>query len=271
MIFVFDMYTYWSKIAKQIIPAALVLFTTGFASCSSKSGGVAPLSKEDSIKVRSDETLRARLAILQSQKENLSGPSKDGDPTVSDGDLVEARLVSDSANSIIKGFEKIKTKLERAQKDSTTSYGALLTRFRLLSSKHKYITATYTDNAHLLRFTSEVTTDDKHKDYYDFYFSNGELVYFRERHNSTRDDQDIQTDDTYYIQKGVVVYSYRDDGSAPSRKDHMGVISSRRYALKGDVTAHVAKEFANFRGEHDLLAAQPLEPLIYPGDARPQP
>jgi hypothetical protein len=129
------------------------------------------------------------------------------------------------------------------------------------------LTATYTEDAHLLRYTAEITLDDKHEEDRDFYFNNGELVYFRERHTFTQEELDFMTDDSYFLRNGKVIYAYRDEGSAQERKDKMNVIPTKRFLLKGDLTAHVSKEFEKFKQDYEILLTQPLEPLIYPGES----
>ena len=225
------------------------------------------MTQEDSLRIYSERMMQAHLSSLQKIHEELSGPTQPGDPTVSAGDKFKTNLLDDSNTIITVRFEKLKARLERAQKDSTTLYGVLMTRFRLFNSQHKYLTATYDDSAHLLRYTEEVTLDDRHEEDRDFYFQNGELVYFRERHTFAKEEQDIMTDDSYFIQGKKVVYAYRDEGSAAERKDRMNLMSTRRFVLLGDLNAHVSKEFDNFKHDYDVLLTQRLEPLIYPGEA----
>lgn len=222
--------------------------------------------QEDSIRISSERSMQARISSLQKVREELTGPEQHGDPAVSPGDRFKTSLLDDSTTVITVRFEKLKAKLERAQKDSTTLYGALMTRFRLFNSQHKYLTATYDEEAHLLRYTEEVTLDDKHEEDRDFYFNNGELVYFRERHTFTQEEQDVMTDDSYFLKGAKVVYAYRDEGSAAERKDRMNLMSTKRFLLRGDLTAHVSKEFDNFKHDYDVLITQRLEPLIYPGE-----
>ena len=199
--------------------------------------------------------------------EDFSGPVMDGDPLVTGGEKFKSYLMDDTTTVITNRVERMESKLEHAQKDSTTDYGALLTRFRLLKTQHKYLTGTYSDEAHLLRFTTEVTFDDKHEEDRDFYFNKGKLVYFRERHTYAQEEQDISTDDSYFLVNGKVVYSYRDLGAAQVRKDKMDYMASfKRYHLTGNVTSHVAKEFDSFKQDYGILLASPLEPLIYPGE-----
>jgi len=213
----------------------------------------------------SDRTFQAHLAELQKKRSELIGPVEDGDPTVARGDKFRTNLMDDYTSAVTGEFEKLNAKLENAQKDSTTIYGGLLTRFKLLNTQHKYLTATYTSEAHLLRFTSEITFDDKHEEDRDLYFNNDTLVYFRERHTYTQDEQDVRTDDSYFIQNGKIAYAYRDEGSIQEQKNRMNVIPLKRYFLKGNLAAHVSKEFELFRHDYDILLNKPLEPLIYPG------
>jgi hypothetical protein len=238
------------------------------ASCGHKKGAANQLTHEDSLRIVSDKAFQLHLASLQKVREELSFPSWEGEIEVKEGDKFKTNILDDSTKILTNNFEKLKAKLERAQKDSSTIYGGLLTRFRLLNTQHKYLTATYTDEAHLLRFTSEITFDDKHEEDRDFYFSNGTLIYFRERRTFTFDEQDLMTDDSYFINNGKVAYAYRDEGTAQGVKDRMNVMSLKRFYIKGNLSAHVAKEFANFKQDYEVLLNQPLEPLIYPGENR---
>jgi hypothetical protein len=254
----------FEKTMKQLITFSMIILTVGLTSCTDRRGQAKPMTHEDTLRVKSDQALRVRLLQLQKMHENLIAPVADGDPTVCEGEKYKTNLLGDSINAITGRFEALESKLERAQKDSSTIYGALLTRFRLLSTQHKYLTATYTSEAHLLRFTSEITFDDKHEEDRDYYFSNDTLVYLRVKRTYTQDDQDVMTDDSYFIRNGKVGYAYRDMGNAPSRRNRMNVIPLERYHMKGNVTAHVSKEFEGFRQDYDILLNRPFEPLMYP-------
>ena len=248
----------------------MVILATSLCSCGGNKGAAKAMAPEDSLRVAYEKNLRTRMSDLQKVREDLSGPAQAGDAAVRPGDKFKTSLLDDSISTITANFEKLKAKLERAQKDSSTPYGALMTRFRLLNSQHKYLTATYNEDAHLLRYTEEVTFDDKHEEDRDFYFNNGELVYFRERHTFSQEEQDMMTDDSYFMVGKKVSYAYRDEGSALERKDRMNLISTKRFVLLGDLTAHVSKEFDNFKHDYDILLTQRLEPLIYPGEGHLQ-
>ena len=260
---------YFAKM-KFLTVISILILSICMASCGQKKDNANQLTHEDSLKIINDRAFQIRLAELQKVRDTLTGPAIVGQIDVSKGDKFKTNILDDSTAVITGDFEKLNSKLERAQKDSTTMYGGLLTRFRLLKTQHKYLTGTYTEDAHLLRFTSEITIDDRHEDDRDFYFDNFTLVYFRERHTYTKDEQDLMNDDSYFLRDGKVVYAYRDEGTAPERKDRMNVMSMKRYLLKGDLTAHVSKEFDNFRADYNILLDQPLEPLIYPGEGRAQ-
>ncbi len=256
---------------KQLTRILILIVSLALGACSHKNNGEVKLTQEDSARVLSDKAFQVQLAQLQKVRETITGPAlTEGDATVAKGEKFKTNIMGDFAVGVTGDYEKLKAKLEHAQKDSSTIYGGLLTRFRLLNSQHKYLTATYTDEAHLLRFTSEITFDDKHEEDRDFYFNNGTLVYFRERRTFTQDEQDLLTEDSYFIKDEKVVYSYRDEGSAQERKDRMNVLSLKRFNLTGDLTGHVAREFDNFKKDYDILLNQPLEPLIYPGESKQQ-
>jgi hypothetical protein len=255
---------------KQFISVSILVFAILLSSCGHKHAGTNHLTREDSIRILSERAFQAQLSDLQKVREELYGPAFEGDPAVSKGDKFKTNIMDDSTTSITGGFEKLKAKLEHAQKDSSTLYGALLTRFRLLNTQHKYLTGTYTDEAHLLRYTSEITFDDKHEEDRDFYFTNNTLIYFRERRTFTMDEQDLMTEDSYFLRNGKVTYAYRDEGTALELKDRMNVMSLKRFQLKGDLTSHVGREFNNFKQDYEILLNQPLEPLIYPGEAKAQ-
>ena len=251
---------------KQFVVFLLVCLSISMSSCGHRKSGASQLNHEDSLYVASDKAFQIQLTSLQKFREEFSFAAVDGDPMVIKGDRFKTNLLNDSTRSLTNSFERLKIKLERAQKDSTTIYGGLLTRFRLLNSQHNYLTATYTSDAHLLRYTSEVTLDDKHEDDRDFYFNNGTLVYFRERHTFTQDEQNLMTEDSYFFKNGKVTYSYIDEGIAQDIKDKMNLMSLKRFFIKGNLDAHVAKEFENFKQDYEILVSQPLEPLIYPGE-----
>jgi hypothetical protein len=113
--------------------------------------------------------------------------------------------------------------------------------------------------------------DDKREEERDFYFMNGALVYFHERHTFSQEDQDVMTEDSYFLRDNKVIYSFRDQGSAPERKDKMNLLSTKRYKIKGDLNAHVSKEFDNFKRDYDMLLTQPLEALLYPAETNRMP
>ncbi len=241
-----------------------LLLAISLSSCTQKGKGAEKLSTEDSLKLVSDIAYKAHLAELQKIRENFIGPDSVTGGSVKKGDRFTSSLLNDSLQLITAHVEKLMAKMEAAQKDSTTLYGALLTRFRQLKTQHKYLTATYDDQARLLRFTSEVSFDDKHEEDRDFYFDNDTVVYFRFRKTSTSDDQDIMTDDSYFFRNGKIVYSYRDEGETQMRRDKMDVINTKRYKLDGNQNGQVAKEFEEFKKDYDILLLRPLEPLIYP-------
>ena len=255
---------------KQFISISILILSIALTSCGHKHSQVQQMTREDSIKVLSDKAFQIQLSYLQKVREEFSGPESGGEPTIVRGEKLKIDVMSDSTVAVIGEFENLQAKLVHAQKDSSTLYGGLFTRFRLLNTQHKYLTATYTDEAHLLRYTSQITFDDKHEEDMDFYFSNGVLVYFRERRTFTLDEHDMMTEDSYFLRNNKVAYSYRDEGVANDLKDRMNVMSLKRYQLKGDGTAHVAKEFDRFKQDYTILLNQPLEPLIYPGEVKPQ-
>ena len=205
-----------------------------------------------------------RLAELQNVREDLVGPIASGDASVTQGAKFSTNLLGDSIRAITGEFEKINAKLEHSQKDSTTPYGAILTRFKLLNTQHKYLTAMYTNAARLLKFTSVVTFDDKHEEDREYFFVDDTLDYFRVKRTFVQDEQDVVTDDSYFLKNNRVVYSYRDQGSAPERRNRMDVIPLKRYYLKGNIMPYVSKEFEDFKHDYDIILSRPLEPLIYP-------
>ena len=261
---------YFAKM-KQLASILIIITTISLLSCTHDSTGKVKLSYEDSLKIISDLAFQNTLSKLQKVHEDFSGPVMDGDTLVTGGEKFKSYLMDDTTTVIINQVGKLESKLRHAQKDSTTDYGALLTRFRMLKAKRKYLTGTYNDEAHLLRFTSEITFDDKHEEDKDYYFNNDTLVYFRERRTYAQKEQDISTDDFYFLINGKVAYSYRDVGAAEVQRDKMDYMASmKRYHLNGNLTAYVAMEFEEFKQDYDILLASPLEPLIYPGEQHPQ-
>jgi hypothetical protein len=255
---------------KYLLSIAIIGLSLSLACCSHGSGKV-PVSIEDSLRAATQNNYQAHLLELGHLREHLSGPPQGhGDGAVTRGAKFTTQKMDDATVLITAEYEKLNARLEQAQKDSTTIYGALLTRFRLLKSQHKYMTATYTDDAQLLRYSSEITVDDKHETDRSFYFNNGRLVYFHERQTSTNSDQqDIMTDDSYFLTDSLVAYSYRDEGTAPEIRDKMNIMSIKRYYLSGDLSGHVGREFDKFKSDYEILLAQSLEPLLYPGKPTP--
>ena len=249
---------------RLVIAFSIIILSLNLSFCSGKRGNAKQLSSEDSVRIKSEHAFQMRLVELQNFRENLIGPEVAGDASVTMGAKFNTNLLGDSIKSITSEFEKINAKLEHAQKDSSTAYGALLTRFKLLNTQQKYLTAMYANTARLLKFTSVITFDDKHEEDRDYYFSNDSLVYLRVKRTFTEDEQDVMTDDSYFIRNNKVVYSYRDQGSAPEHRNRMDVIPLKRYYLKGNIIAHVSKEFEDFKHEYDIILSRPLEPLIYP-------
>lgn len=249
---------------RQLIILSFVILSISLSFCSGKRGKAKQLTSEDSMRIKSERAFQMRLIELQNFRQNLVGPVATGDPSVTIGVKFSTNLLGDSIKAITSEFEKINAKLERAQKDSATAYGALLTRFKLLNTQQKYLTAMYSNSAKLLRFTSVITLDDKHEEDRDYYFVNDTLVYLRVKRTFSEEEQDVMTDDSYFMKNNRVVYSYRDEGSAPEHRNRMDVIPLKRYYLKGNIAGHVSKEFDDFKHEYDLILSRPLEPLIYP-------
>jgi hypothetical protein len=253
---------------KQIVSIGLVFLTLTFSACSHKKSGKPVMTAEDSLKIQEEIYHKVHMKELQKVRDSLIGPIDDGSaPSVKRGDAFKTSLLDDSTQAITAGFEKLKAKLDLAQKDSSTSYGTLMTRFRQFDTQEKYLTATYTDEAHILRYTSEISFDDKHEEERDFYFNNGVLVFFTERHTFNVDEQDRLISDSYFIRDGKVAYAFRDEGNAPQIRDKINLLTLRRFALTGNLTAHVAKEFADFKHDYEILISQPLEQLIYTEEA----
>ena len=249
---------------KLLIVFSILILSLSLSFCSGRKSKVKALTSEDSVRIKSERAFQMRLIELQNFRENLIGPVGTGDSSVILGAKFSTNLLGDSIKAITSEFEKINAKLERAQKDSSTAYGALLTRFKLLNTQQKYLTGMYSGDARLLKFTSVITLDDKHEEDRDYYFVNDTLAYLRVKRTFTEGEQDIMTDDSYFVKNNKVVYSYRDQGSAPEHRNRMDVIPLKRYYLKGNISGHVSREFEDFKHEYDILLSRPLEPLIYP-------
>jgi hypothetical protein len=236
---------------------------TGLASCGGGKGKQVAMTAEDSARVSYVKAFRVRVAALQKVREDISGPEESGEDKVLPDDRSKSLLSDDSISTIIAGFQKLQDRISDAQKDSSTYYGILFTRFKLIDGEHKYLTATYDQNAHLLRYTEQLTIDDRHEEERDFYFDAGQLTYYRSIIKFPHEEQDEVNDDSYFLVGRQVVYAYRNQGSAPDKKDKMNVIPTRKFLLTGNLTVHVSKEFESFRRDYEILLKQPLEPLLY--------
>ncbi len=245
----------------------LALATLAMASCSHRPHGPKPMTHADSVRRAAEAATNAYLADMDKVRDTLDGPTDPGTGSgeVVRGDKYKTNLLDDSTVAITTSFEKLNARIQKSQKDSTTIYGRLISRFKALDSEHKYLAATYTSEGHLLTFHSEITRDDKHELDCDFYFDKGVLRYFRERRTYTLedDDQDILSDDSYLMSGSRVLYCYRDEGHAQRLKDHMDLMHLSRYALRGDVPGHVYRAYRAFLSDYDILLGQPMEMMVY--------
>lgn len=242
----------------------LILGSFALPSCVNHSKEREQLRLQDSARAVEDRKLKAHLAELSKVDMQVYGPSSAGTGLVQRAELYKAFETDSSIKRAIHVFMVLQARLDKAEKDSTTRYGRLLTRFKLLNAQKKYLVGTYGDQAELLRYSSKTTIDDKHEVNIDFYFYKDSLAFFREKKTATEDEQDLMTDDSYFLFGGKVVLAYRDEGSARVQRDKMNVMSIKRYRLIGDLTGHVSNEFSIFRADYDSLKLQTLEALIYP-------
>jgi hypothetical protein len=243
------------------------------ASCQHKPRGRRVMTHEDSVKRQAAIAEEAHLTEMEKIRESLVGPAGiAGSGEISKGNGISKDAVDEKTAAIIKSFKKYNDKLTLALKDSSTSFGPLMSRFNIEDSMHRYMSGTYSNNGSLLTFHSEFSPDDKTKNDYDLYFDKGVLVFFHERHTyiGEEDEQDKITDDSYYMKGDTLLYSYRDEGQAPHRRDHMDLIPLSRYSLRGDILGHVSQAFDTFQREYTDLLAQPLEMMVYTPPVRIQ-
>ena len=237
------------------------------SSCGHRPRGRRPMTTEDSARRVAAAATEAYLIRMNQVREQLDGPGPaTGTGEVIRGGRYKSDLRDDSNTVITRALDKYNAKLNLAMKDSTTSYGVLMSRFSVAADTlHKYIAATYSNSGHLLAYHSEVAIDEKHKVDYDLYFDKSKLIFFRERRTNTleEDDQDLLSDDSYFMSGGKVLFCYRDEGQTQHKRDHMELINLARYTLRGDVTGHVAQGYEVFRHDYEALLAQPLELMVY--------
>lgn len=240
------------------------------SSCGQQSRGQRHLTSADSLRRARAIAEEAHLNDMEQLHEELTGPAQaEGSGAVTRGGAVAILHPGDSAAILVKAHERWHRKLEQALSDSATVLGALITRVLVQDSTHRYTTATYTGDGHLLAFHSEYTPDEHHRYEYDLCFDHGRLVHLHERHlyagDMDEEEQapDTYTDDMYYLAAGHVVYSYRDEGEVAHHMDHIEYIPQGRHALAGDVPGRVYHAYSGFEAEYNALQQQPMEMIVY--------
>ncbi len=259
----------------SVIILFLSLWMVWGTSCRERAHGPKHMTQVDSARRVAAIAQIARLAELGKIHEDFEGPVDpgQGNGEVSKGGKFQTNIQNDSIATVTRSFEKFSAKIKKAQEDSSTAYGVLMSRFKVLDSQHKYLAATYSSDGHLLTFHSEITRDDKHELDYDMYFDHGRLRYIRERRTYTHEDEEEQsllTDDSYYMSGADALYYYRDEGTALTQHDHMELMHMSRYNLKGDIKGHTARIFDLFKKDYEVLLSQSLEAMIYTPKVRIQ-
>lgn len=251
---------------RLVISVCVIILSLLCASCHQRPRGRRPMTHEDSVKRLAAIAEEAHLTEMEKVKESLDGPAGiTGTGDIARGNAISKDIVADSIAAVVKAFAKYNAKLNHAMKDSTTSFGPLMSRFQVEDSMHRYMSGTYSNDGHLLTFHSEASPDDKTKIDCDFYFDKGTLIFYHERHTyiGEEDEQDRITDDAYYMRGEKVLYSYRDEGHALHNRDHLDMIPLSRYALRGDILGYVSHAFDLFQKDYTELLSQPLEMMVY--------
>ncbi|MBS1594255.1 MAG: hypothetical protein JST90_08005 [Bacteroidetes bacterium] len=249
-----------------ILLAVIVLSS----SCGQQSHGRRHLSVADSLRRVHAIAEEAHLNDMEEQHEALTGPLPDGGKGImlATGPVPVPRA-GDSIAIILRAHERFHHRLAQALADSTTLLGALITRVLVLDTSHRYMTATYSYDGHLLTFHAENTADEHRRYEYDLCFDHGRLVHLHERRTfaiNTEDDdqqQEAYTDDTYYLWQGRAIQAYREQGQVVHHMDHIEFIPQGKAALTGDVAGHMSMSYEDFKEDYNLLQQRPMEMLVY--------
>ncbi|MBS1684885.1 MAG: hypothetical protein JSS76_09030 [Bacteroidetes bacterium] len=250
-----------------LIIAAIVLLASA---CGQQGRGHRHLTTADSLRRARAIAEESHLTDMEQVHESLTGPEPaTGSGVVAPGGAAQVPQPGDSIAQAVRAHDRWHKRLEQALADSATALGALITRVLVQDSIHRYTTATYTGDGHLLTFHSEQTPDEHERAEYDLCFDRGHLVHVHERHlyagDTEGDDQaaDTYTDDTYYLAHGRVYYHYRKAGEAVHHMDRIEYIQQHHSALQGDIAGHLSRVYDNFVTEYDRLTQQPMEVMVY--------
>lgn len=253
------------------IPLLIIVTIVVLASsCGQQSRGHRHLTTADSLRRARAIAEEAHLNALEQLHEELTGPvPADGNGAVTHGGAVAVLHPGDSAAILLRAHERWHRRLDQALRDSTTTLGALINRVLVQDSIHRYTTATYGGDGHLLTYHAEYAPDEHQRYEYDLCFDHGVLVHVHERRlfaaavEEDEQQQDEYTDDMYYLSAGRVVHSYREEGLVAHHMDHIEYMPQRRYALAGDVAGHASRLYDGFTAEYNVLQQQPMELIVY--------
>lgn len=250
-----------------LIIASIILLAS---SCGQQGRGQRHLTTADSLRRARAIAEEAHLNQLEQLHEELTGPAPtEGTGAVNRGGAVGVLHPGDSAAIIVRAHERFHRRLDAGLSDSGTALGALVNRVLVQDSAHRYTTATYSGDGHLLTFHSEHTPDEHHRYEYDLCFDHGQLVHVHERHlfaaagDAEENLPDEYTDDMYYLSVGHVLHSYREEGEVAHHMDHIEYMPQHRYGLMGDIAAHVYHLYEGFLAEYGVLQDQPMEVIVY--------
>ncbi len=240
------------------------------SSCGQQSHGRRHLSAADSLRRARAIAEESYLNRMEKLHEQLTGPvPAEGAGVMAPGGAVQVPRPGDTVAMLVHAHERWHKRLERALTDSTTALGALITRVLVQDSAHRYTTATYATDGRLLIYHSEYTPDEHERTEVDLCFDQGRLVHVHERHvypgDMQDDDQapDTYKDDAFYLSDGRVVYQYRNEGEVAHHLDHIEYMSEHRYALKGEIAAHLSRVYEAFVADYSALQQQSMEMMVY--------
>ncbi len=250
-----------------LLTAAIVILVS---SCGQQSRGHRHLTTADSLRRVHAIAEEAHLNEMEQLHEELTGPlPADGKGVVVVAGPAAPPRQGDSIAIILRSHERFHQRLAQALADSTTLLGALITRVLVQDTAHRYTTATYAYDGHLLTFHVEHTPDEHHRYEYDLCFDHGRLAHVRERRTfaiDAEDDdqqQEAYTDDIYYLWGGKVVYNYREEGQVVHHMDHIEFIAQNKATLAGDIAGRMAQLYENFVEDYAVLQQRPMEMIVY--------
>ncbi len=220
------------------------------------------LSRQDSLDIARLDSTKKKLEPLQKYRENLKGPAAASGAALTRGAEISGSEAPAEFESIITEIDGWKSAVSKAGTDSTTDFGPLMTRGKIIDATQKFMNATYDRHAHLIYYYDHYDKGTTRYDN-DYYFKDGSLVYYEHKVSEHNGGSAHLVQDEFYLSGGKVIYAFRDEGTDADKGKSINFVTVSRYQLNGDATGYVGNAFELFMKDYKVLLEEELEASIY--------